>query len=117
MLEALTAEQLDAVRRRAEELAASGQGPRDRAGEVHPDGRVRDRYGRLPRRKRNLTVSVDPELHAAATAAIEASGSGVSAWLAEAIALKLAVEELAGQGADGGISLDQRPRHPRRAQF
>lgn len=78
---------------------ASGKGPRDRAGEVHPDGRVRDRYGRLPRRKRNLTASVDPELHAAATAAIKASGIGVSAWLADAIALKLTVEELGGRGA------------------
>lgn len=95
----LTAEQLEVVRRRSEELVASGKGPRDRAGEVHPDGRVRDRYGRLPRRKRNLTASVDPELHAAATARIQASGLGVSAWLAEAIALKLAVEELGGRGA------------------
>jgi hypothetical protein len=41
----------------------------------------------------NLTASVDPELHAAATAAIQASGLGVRAWLAEAIPLKLAVEE------------------------
>lgn len=93
MLEALTPEQLAVVKRRVEELTASDKGPGDRAGEVHPDGRVRDRYGRLPRRKRNLTASVDPQLHAAATAAIQASGLGVSAWLAEAIALKLAFEE------------------------
>jgi hypothetical protein len=99
MFGGLTAVQLEMVRRRSEELAASGNGPRDRAGEMHPDGRMRDRYGRLPRRKRNLTASVDPELHAAATAAIQASGLGVSAWLAEAIALKLAVEELGDQGA------------------
>lgn len=99
MFEPLTAEQLAVVRRRSEELRASGKGPRDRAGEVHPDGRVRDRYGRLPRRKRNLTASVDPELHAAATAAIQSSGIGVSAWLANAIALKLAVDELGDQGA------------------
>jgi hypothetical protein len=99
MLEALTPEQLATVRRRSEELTASGKGPWERAGEVHPDGRVRDRYGRLPRRKRNLTASVDPELHEAATAAIQASGLGVSAWLAEAIALKLAVKELGDRGA------------------
>jgi hypothetical protein len=42
---------------------------------------------------RTSSSSVDPELHEAATAAIQASGLGVSAWLAEAIALKLAVEE------------------------
>ena len=41
----------------------------------------------------NLTASVDPELHAAATAAIQVSGLGVSAWLAEAIALKFDIEE------------------------
>ena len=41
----------------------------------------------------HLTV-LDPELHAAATAAaIQASGMGASAWLAEAFALKLAFEE------------------------
>jgi hypothetical protein len=74
MFEALTAEQWEVLRLRSEELAASGKGPRDLSGEVHPDGRVRDRYGRLPRRKRNLTASVDPELHEAATAAIRASG-------------------------------------------
>jgi len=93
MFAGLAAEQLEAVMRRSEELVASGKGPRERAGEVHSDGRVRDRYGRLPRRKRNLTASLDPVLHAAATAAIQASGLGVSAWLAEAIALKLAFEE------------------------
>ena len=41
----------------------------------------------------DLRASVDPELHAAATAAIQVSGLGVSAWLAEAIALKFDVEE------------------------
>ena len=92
MLDGLTPEQLDVVRRRAEERAAAGKQPRDRAGEVHPDGRVRDRYGRLPRRKRNLTASVDPELHEAATAAIRASELAVSDWIAEAIQLKLEVD-------------------------
>lgn len=91
MFPGLTAAQLQAVRRRSQELVASGKAPRDRSGEVHPDGRVRDRYGRLPRRKRNLTVSLGPELHAAAIAAIQASGLTVSDWLSEAIALKLAL--------------------------
>jgi hypothetical protein len=97
MLDGLTPEQLEVVRRRAEEQVATGKRPRDRAGEVHPDGRVRDRYGRLPRRKRNLTASVDPELHEAATAAIRASGLSVSDWLAEAIQLKLEVDAELGR--------------------
>lgn len=91
MLLGLTAAQLEVVRRRSQELVASGKTPRDRSGEVHPDGRVRDRYGRLPRRKRILTASVEPELHAAAVAAIQSSGLTVSDWLSEAIALKLAL--------------------------
>lgn len=93
MFPALTAKQLELVRRRSQELVASGKAPRDRSGEVHPDGRVRDRLGRLPRRTRILTASLEPELHAAAVAAIEASGLTVSNWLAEAIALKLALGE------------------------
>ncbi len=97
MLDGLTPEQLEVVRRRAEEQVVAGKRPRDRAGEIHPDGRVRDRYGRLPRRKRNLTASVDPELHEAATAAIQASGLSVSEWLAEAIQLKLEVDAELGR--------------------
>lgn len=99
MLDGLTPEQLDVVRRRAEGKAAAGRHPRDRAGEVHPDGRVRDRHGRLPRRKSNLTAAVDPELHAAATAAIRASGLSTSDWLAEAIQLKLEVDAELGRRA------------------
>jgi hypothetical protein len=97
MFEALTAEQLEVVRRRSEELTASGKGPWERAGEVHPDGRVRDRYGRLPRRKRNLTASVDPELHEAAMAAIRVSGLSTSDWIATAIQLKLEVDAELGR--------------------
>jgi predicted HicB family RNase H-like nuclease len=66
---------------------------------VHPDGRVRDRYGRLPRRKRNLTASVYPELHEAATAAIRASGLSTSDWIAEAIQLRLEVDAELGRRA------------------
>jgi hypothetical protein len=49
--------------------AASGSG---RGGP--PNGRARDRYGRLPRRKPIVTATLDPELYAAAKAAIGASG-------------------------------------------
>ena len=97
MLDGLTPEQLEVVRRRAEEQVATGKRPRNRAGEIHPDGRVRDRYGRLPRRKPIVTATLDPELHAAATAAIRASGLSTSDWLAEAIQLKLEVDTTLGR--------------------
>jgi hypothetical protein len=58
-----------------------------------------DRYGRLPRRKRNLTAYVDPELHEAATAAIRASGLSTSDWIGEAILLKLEVDAELGRRA------------------
>jgi hypothetical protein len=99
ILDGLTPEQLEVVHRRVEEKAAAGRRPRDRAGEVHPDGRVRDRHGRLPRRKRNLTASVDPELHEAATAAIRAAGVSTSDWIAEAIQLRLEVDAELGRRA------------------
>lgn len=85
----LTAEQIAFVQRRAEERAAAGKAPRDRAGERHPDGRVRDRYGRLPRRRPVVHATLEPALHADLVEAVAASGSTTSAWLAEAIALRL----------------------------
>jgi hypothetical protein len=85
----LTAEQIAFVQSRAAERAAAGNASRDRAGEVHPDGRVRDRYGRLPRRRPVVHATLEPGLHADLVEAVAASGSTTSAWLAEAIALRL----------------------------
>lgn len=58
---------------------------------------MRDRYGRLPRRKRILSVSVDPELHAEVMAAISTSGLSVSAWLTHAAHLKLELDRSISQ--------------------
>ena len=58
----------------------------------NPADRQRNRYGRLPRRTKPITASLEPALHEQLTAAVEASGITTSAWVAEAIAWRLRME-------------------------
>ena len=58
------------------------------------DGRQRDRYGRLPRRKKCVTTSLEPDLHARLTTHLAKPEirSSLSHWVAEAIEQRLAWE-------------------------
>jgi hypothetical protein len=58
----------------------------------NPADRQRNRYGRLPRRTKPITASLEPDLHQQLTAAVAASGITTSAWVAEAIALRLRMD-------------------------